>query len=88
MSSDNKKSKYWICYECAAGKDMILATTLVGTPVRGRCGHCDGKEETVMFVTFDYVRGNKMTALARQNIFKSKSEEELHDILDGLYNKT
>ena len=59
---------------------MILATTLVGYSRTRSLWSLRRKKETVMFVTFDYVRGNKMTTLARQNIFKSKSEEELHDI--------
>ncbi len=50
------KDKYWICSDCAKGKNWIAPTGAV-TMILGRCGYCKRQEEVMLTPVVDFNRG-------------------------------
>lgn len=47
-----RKSKYWICAECAEAKGWKLPSRAVSA-IYGLCGHCEREIEAMLFPVVD-----------------------------------
>jgi hypothetical protein len=48
-----RKSKYWICRECAK-KQGLVHPGGVGTVIKGLCGWCDSQKEETLTPVIDF----------------------------------
>lgn len=57
--SEERMSKYWICWSCAGSKQWKLHKDAVVTCTSGLCGHCHREDETTLIPVVDFYGPDK-----------------------------